>query len=363
MTQEFAFQSGALCCPGCEGELAETSPGTLSCLGCGGRFPLTEERLASFSDPGAYWGEEFSLEEMREINALARAQGWREAVERIVAPKAPSRARYIRDFFRADWRFLFPVEACWRVLDIGAGWGSLSAALATLCAEVVALESALERARFIRIRAEQDRIGNLVPVHGTLGAPPLRRNHFDLVAMNGVLEWLGWADLSRDTRSVQEELLRRAWERLRPGGWLYVGIENRFGISYFLGAMDHSYLKYTSLLPRPLADWVTRRRRGHAYRTYTYSPIGYRRLLEGAGFGEIRFFGVMPTYSRPINYWPLGDGIPIQRFARVLFSEKPNTLSFKSRLAQRMVELVPPALLAAGAKFLVPHLLIVARRP
>ncbi|NUN97282.1 MAG: hypothetical protein HUU16_14035, partial [Candidatus Omnitrophica bacterium] len=74
MTQEFAFQSGALCCPGCEGELAETSPGTLSCLGCGGRFPLTEERLASFSDPGAYWGEEFSLEEMREINALARAQ-------------------------------------------------------------------------------------------------------------------------------------------------------------------------------------------------------------------------------------------------------------------------------------------------
>ncbi|NUN95487.1 MAG: hypothetical protein HUU16_04885 [Candidatus Omnitrophica bacterium] len=154
-----------------------------------------------------------------------------------------------------------------------------------------------------------------------------------------------------------------AWERLRPGGWLYVGIENRFGISYFLGAMDHSYLKYTSLLPRPLADWVTRRRRGHAYRTYTYSPIGYRRLLEGAGFGEIRFFGVMPTYSRPINYWPLGDGIPIQRFARVLFSEKPNTLSFKSRLAQRMVELVPPALLAAGAKFLVPHLLIVARRP
>lgn len=363
VTRISASCNGPLCCPSCEGELAEIIPGTLSCVGCGGRFPLTEEGLASFSDPAAYWGEEFALEEMRAINDLAHREGWREAVERIVAPKAPSRARYIRDFFRADWRFLFPIRADWRVLDIGAGWGSLSVALSTLCTEVVALESALERARFIRIRADQDRICNLIPVHGTLGNPPLRRDHFDLVAMNGVLEWLGWSDLTRDTRRVQVELLRKARERLRPGGWLYVGIENRFGISYFLGAMDHSYLKYTSLLPRPLAHWATRHKRGHAYRTYTYSPIGYRRLLEEAGFDAVEFFGVMPTYSRPINYWPLGDGIPIRRFARVLFSEKPNTLSFKSRVAQRTVERIPTPLLAAAAKFLVPHLLIVARRP
>jgi 2-polyprenyl-3-methyl-5-hydroxy-6-metoxy-1,4-benzoquinol methylase len=283
-------------------------------------------------------------------------------VEDLVAPKAPARARYIRDFFRADWRFLFPMQRDWRILDVGAGWGSLSAALSVLCAQVVALESAFERVRFIQIRAEEDGLEKVLPVHGDLSRPPLPEGSFDLVAMNGVVEWLGWADPAQPVHRVQRDLLGRACRLLKPGGWLYVGIENRFGISYWLGAMDHSYLRYTSLLPRPLAHLVTTYFRGHSYRTYTYSPFGYRRLLSQAGFKDIRFFGVMPTYSRPINYWPLDDGIPVQRFAQALFSDKPDGLSWKSRLAKSLIEKSPSRLIAAGARYLSPHLLIMARR-
>ena len=38
---------------------------------------------------------------------------------------------------------------------------------------------------------------------------------------------------------------------LKPGGSIYVGIENRYAYGYFMGAQDHNRLRYTSILPRP----------------------------------------------------------------------------------------------------------------
>lgn len=358
---EIEAYSPFLACPQCGGKLTPGPETVLVCRGCGSNFPLYHG-VPSFSDQTVYWGEEFDRLEMQRINQTAESDGWRSAVQTLVAPKAPARARYITDFFRADWRFLFPLQSDWSVLDVGAGWGSLSASLAQLVAHVVSLESTLERVQFIRIRSGQDETRNIHPVHGDLSKPPLAPESFNLVTLNGVLEWLGWADTTRNTRKVQLGLLRNVHRLLARDGYLYVGIENRFGISYWLGAMDHSYLKYTSLLPRPLAHLVTKFKRGHTYRTYTYSPFGYRRLLEEAGFGDIEFYGVMPTYSRPIHYWPLEDGAPVQRFAEVLLSEKPNALGWKARLAQNLIRRLPLSWIARGAWWFAPHVLIVARK-
>ncbi len=299
---------------------------------------------------------------MREINSVAEHEGWRTAVDRIVAPKSPARAKYIHEFFRSDWRFLFPLEEDWRILDMGAGWGALSVALAAISKEVVALESAFERIRFIQTRVTQDGIGNVTPVHGTLSSPPLPPNSFDLVAMNGVLEWLGWADTNRGTHAVQLDQLRKARSLLKKGGWLFIGIENRFSMSSWLGAMDHSYLKYTSLMPRPLAHMITYLLKGHTYRTYTYTPWGYRRLLTQAGFTSVEFYGVLPNYSRPINYWPLGEGLPLKRLIQVLAQEKPHGHTWKVQMALAMVEKTPTRWVGEISRFLAPHLLIRARR-
>ncbi|MCA9427130.1 MAG: methyltransferase domain-containing protein [Candidatus Omnitrophica bacterium] len=348
-----------LACPRCGGDFESSFETTLKCLSCGEFFPI-REGVPSFYDPSVYWGEEFNLDEMRSINSLAAEKGWREAVRERVKPKSPERAEYIEGFFRADWRFLFPVEEDWTVLDVGAGWGTLSCALAEVVGEVVALESAFERAKFIQHRIEQDAISNLTAIHGTLTRPPLKAGSFDLIALNGVLEWLGWADTSRSVPSVQVAHLKTCWNLLKPGGWLYVGIENRFGISSWLGAMDHSYLKYTSLMPRMLAHGYTNLKRKHAYRTYTYSPIGYRRLLTKARFEEIDFFATLPTYSRPVYYWPVGNGKALKRVIKILTQEKPNNA--KLGWAAKIVDRTPEGLLSVAAPYLVPHLLIVARK-
>ena len=87
-------------------------------------------------------------------------------------------------------------------------------------------------------------------------------------------------------REAQLIFLREVKRVLANNGCLYVGIENRFGLPFFLGEKDHSGLPYTSILPRKLANFVVKKF-GHAggvygdkserikeqkgYYTYTYS--------------------------------------------------------------------------------------------
>jgi len=350
-----------LCCPKCGGTLADQGENHLECNNCSFTAP-TIDGIPSFSDPDTYWGEEFNLEQMREINEAASKLGWREAIRTLVEPKSPMRAEYITAFYRLDWRFLVPLEEDWSVLDVGAGWGTLSAGLAKVCRRIVALESAIERARFIDLRVRQDRLDNVRTVHGDLSSTKLIEDSFDLVVMNGVLEWLGWSDTTRNTRVVQVEMLHKLGEAIKPGGYLYIGIENRFGTGYLLGAMDHSYLRFTSLLPRWLAHVVTNIFHRHTYRTYTYSPRGYRKLLESAGYSDIQIYGVMPNYSKPLYYWPLGEGLPVKRLAKVLSAEKPEGFSHKAALAQGLVRKMPPGLTGKLSGMFAPHLLITARK-
>ena len=151
----------------------------------------------------------------------------------------------------------------------------------------------------------------------TSAPPPLPPHSFDLIVLNGVVEWLGLSDLTRDPRDVQVSLLASLRGLLRPGGCVYVGIENRIGYDLFLGARDHSGVRFTSLLPRVVASlylrllgrsgYTTGRRTAralHAYRTYTYSARGYRRLLLDAGYREVEMYCSMPHYNQPLVLIP-----------------------------------------------------------
>jgi hypothetical protein len=62
-------------------------------------------------------------------------------------------------------------------------------------------------------------------------------SRFDLACCIGVLEWVP-KFREGDPRSLQVEFLKRIHSLLKPGSQLVLGIENRMGLKYLLGAVD-----------------------------------------------------------------------------------------------------------------------------
>jgi SAM-dependent methyltransferase len=163
------------------------------------------------------------------------------------------------------------------------------------------------------------------------GRLPFDDNSFDVVVLNGVLEYVGAAALDLTPAEVQKRCLKEVRRVLKPGGTLYVGIENRFGYLYFMGSHDHNGLRFTSLLPRKLASWVTQWRKGTPYRTYTYSSAGYTALLHSAGFQTPEFHLAIPTYREPRYIVPADNQNAIVYFAR------QHAYSIKRRVRRALV--------------------------
>jgi SAM-dependent methyltransferase len=248
------------------------------------------------------------------VESLDRSH-WFEALDRSSSSAIRAKRDFIADGRRANWIFDLALPAHSRALDVGCGMGSIAAALAAHVDEVVAVESVDLRAQFCARRFEQDRLPVTVMRADALRLP-FASQSFDLIVLNGVLEWLGKGQ-GGDPRRVQRDALVRLRALLRPGGHLVVAIENRTAVGYFRGRIDHSYVPYTSLMPRWLADRVMRARRGEPYDTYTYTHRGYQRLFRDAGFSAVRTLLPIWGYNRPDYLVPV-DPVVGRHMARTL---------------------------------------------
>jgi SAM-dependent methyltransferase len=300
-------------CPECLSPLAAD----LFCGTCGKAAGTVVDGIPCFSDPEFYWGE-WPRDVMRGINARAGVVGWEAAVREAVSDRGL--LEYVCAPWRADFRHLWEAPRHASVLDVGAGLGGITAALAGNFAEVTAVEKVVERARFIRARTRD--VPGVTVVCADFRRLPLARARFDVAVLNGVVEWAG-LEGADNPRGEQLRLLRRIRQVLKPGGLACVGIENRIGWAALRGAPDHSGIPYTSLLPRRLAGVVCRinQRRYRSdvnsggYRTYTYSLAGYRRLFRDAGFGRVRAFHAWDGYNDPRTLLPLEDPSALAWFA------------------------------------------------
>lgn len=211
---------------------------------------------------------------------------------------------------RANWHLLTNLPPQSRVLDLGAGTGTTSHALAKYYRAVVAIEPVLERVEFMQERFRQEGLSNVTLSRTSLWKLPFQKESFDLVVMNGVLEWVpGGRD--DDPRDAQLTALRKAYSLLRPGGCLYVGIENRTALGSFIGYPDpHCGLPWVTIMPRHLAHWYARKKGAPAgYRNYLYSSRGYRKLMTDAGFRTVEIYIAAPSYNHPRFFIPMsGNG-------------------------------------------------------
>lgn len=290
-------------CPNCKNILQRTET-VIRCDGCSKEVKVHDKIYDFLGDKGYYWGE-IPVDEANHILDFARKHTWRMAAMHI-STKYPSLGKSILSSSRTDWVFhCLDMNNARSCLDIGSGWGANTFALSKHFDQVWSLEAVKQRIEFQKIRSLQEKSNNINFLRSDWLNLPFSDESFDLVVLNGALEWVGLSDYSKSPRELQLKLLKEIKRVLKPSGCLYIGIENRYGIQFFLGGRDHSGMKFTSLLPRKIADIIVRKFRKTGgdydidkrikedwqdYRTFTYSKYGYEKLLSDAGYKNTEIY-------------------------------------------------------------------------
>lgn len=314
-------------CPQCKGKITLIE-NKIKCPECNSSWNIKGD-IPCFSEEEYYYGE-LPKEAMLKAIRIAEEKGWKAALYDFMKPNFPYAFRYAYDDSRADWRFYVPLSKESRVLDLGCGWGTLSLPLSKVCGEVVSNDLCYERVFFLNLIKKQEGIKNIYPFCSDILDLPFPDSHFDLVILNGVLEWVGSSHTAASPIEIQKTLLDRIYSILKPEGYLYIGIENRYGYVYFLGKPDdHTDLKFITLLPRSLANLYSKMVRKKDYRTYTHSYKGYKKLLNDAGFSDVEFYDPEPRYRDFKYFIPLHNSNAVSFYLGKLTS-RPHKL--KSRI-------------------------------
>lgn len=209
---------------------------------------------------------------------------------------SPKRTKFIDDFIK-------PKNL--QILDIGAGWGQFSLPLARQN-QVCSLEPTPERLDFIKAAAVQDKVSKNISFIGTYYQEIKFENKFDLILSIGVLEWAGAFQNYKPPEVIQKEYLRKIKTELKEHGKLVIGIENRLGLKYLLGANDdHTGLPNISCLETKLARKKYNEAVQKELKCFTYSLSEYENLLREAGFKTVNFHVALPDYKLPTEIFPI----------------------------------------------------------
>jgi len=297
--------TGDLRCPRCDGVLNYV-PDRAMCVTCGNSWDVREGILDFRTVEPYLYDYEYTPSTSRELIANANSLGWRRALRQAHTRFGEEWDEYFYHYNEseerapwADWLLRSAEQPI--VLDFGCGLGAITVVLARLGAQVLACDASFERAQFTRIRTQQESLDRVTVFcwDGT-GDAPIPHDSVDVVLLNGVLEWVPESIRAANPWSAQLSVLRALHKVLKPGGRLFLAIENRVALRYLLGTPDHhSELRFATLLPRPLASLYSSIVNKRPYRVWTYTLRGYKRLLRDAGYDGVEAYEAFPQYQYP----------------------------------------------------------------
>jgi 2-polyprenyl-3-methyl-5-hydroxy-6-metoxy-1,4-benzoquinol methylase len=236
---------------------------------------------------------------------------WRFAVARRYEKANPWLHQIVTSPSRDLFFRQYPPPSGAKILDIGSGWGQIALPLAqNKNREVTALEPTPERLAFIQAAAAQEQVADRMHfVQADFFDLEFEPPSFDLICSVGVLEWVA-KFRPGEPGKVQAEFLNRIRALLKPAGRLVIGIENRLGLKYLLGAADdHLGVPNVAVYDAALATQKWKSHSGQDLRSFTFTRRELADLLATAGFGPATFFAALPDYKLPRLILPLGPEI------------------------------------------------------
>lgn len=315
-----------LVCPECRGQLKGNT-----CLACGKEYSSVDG-VPVLTSTQSIWQFD-NTDASESVIEMAVEKGWREAALHHYGQES-----WIASEDRAQGALLTDIDENSVVVDAGCGWGCLSFSIASFVKEVYSFDSNPYGLRFMSCRKSQQETTNLFPALADLNSLPLPDNSVDLVILNGVLEWTPLSTPELKPEASQIKILREANRILKPGGQVFVGIENRYGFRYIFGLPDeHTGLRFITLMPRWLASAYYRLRMRGQYRVYTHNIKGLKRLLNASGFDSSKAYAPIPDYR---SYTFIADLNAGAKFWEILLENirRLGLKSFRYRIYHRIMK-------------------------
>ena len=281
----------------------------------------TKEKIGSVSlDYTFYPGEDLYSDGDVEEKLLEIAGGDPGKIAERIAEEKDWAVLYHFSPVRENIVSWIPFKKTDKVLEIGAGCGAVTGALAAGAGSVTCVELSRRRSRINALRhRDMEGIEILVGNYGEI-EPGLAAD-YDYVTLIGVFEYASSYIEGDSTEGQYLTFLKQAASHLKPGGTLVMAIENRLGLKYWAGCReDHTGGLFDGLedYPRPT----------HAH---TFSKPALEALFARAGFAGWQFYYPFPDYKLPTRIFsdgrlPLEGELPdnIWNFDRerlVLFDE------------------------------------------
>jgi SAM-dependent methyltransferase len=244
----------------------------------------------------AEWAD-IGTDEVQALTLAAERVGWRPALESYRTSN-PFFVRRLTSLALANWHLLLAKPRRASALDVGCGFGTLTLGLGRYFDRAAGLDFLPDRVRFASLRASQEgQSSTSYSVGSALELSPATHGRFDLVILNGVLEWAGLFG-DGDPRALQARLMARVREVLAPGGHAVVAIENRFAMETLAGMPDtHTGMHFIPALPSALAKALYRLWKGKSLRSWLWSLGGYERLFRAVGFEGVRILETVSSYN------------------------------------------------------------------
>jgi len=205
------------------------------------------------------------------------------------------------------------------VVDAGCMWGALTIPLAKAGCNVIGIDQTYESLKLLEKRVSEEQLKNVELICSDLNKIFFYESSFDKAIINGVLEWIsqetsvelkkfygkksGGITFRSNTQSpgnLQYDFLKKVFNGLKNEGTLYLAIENRFDIFYFMSQPDpHCNIRFITFMPRWIQNVMSNLILGRPYVNWIYSPKQLAKMLNTVGFRNVEIMYAFPDYRMP----------------------------------------------------------------